>query len=136
LHVHTPESFHNEFNFINKEEKEKYKGNIWDKYIDELETITDVSVIGITDYFSIDGYKKVLEYKAQGRLSNFCLILPNIELRLDKYISEGNITTPRRQNYHVIFSDEVDPKSIEEEFLEGLEIKNEKGERENYANGI
>jgi ABC-type Mn2+/Zn2+ transport system ATPase subunit len=88
-----------------------------------------VPAIGITDYFSIDGYKKVLEYKKNGRLSNFQLILPNIELRLDKYISGSDINRPRRQNYHVIFSDEIDPKSIEEEFLEGLEIKNEKGEK-------
>lgn len=64
----------------------------------------------------------------QGRLSNFQLILPNIELRLDKYISDNNINKPRRQNYHVIFSNEIDCKLIDEEFLEDLEIKNEKGE--------
>lgn len=128
MHIHTPESFHNDFCFKNEQEKDKYNNNIWDKYIDELERIKDVPAIGITDYFSIDGYKKVLEYRSQGRLSNFQLILPNIELRLDKYISDNDINRPRRQNYHVIFSNEIDCKSIDEEFLEGLEIKNEKGE--------
>jgi len=84
LHIHTPESFRHEFRFINREEKEKYNNNIWAKYIDELDKISDVSVISITDYFTIDGYKKVLEYKENGKLQNFDRILPNIELRLDR----------------------------------------------------
>jgi DNA repair exonuclease SbcCD ATPase subunit len=117
LHVHTPESFSHQFRFENDEERERYKGNIWDKYIAELEKINDVSVIGITDYFIIDGYKKVLDYKKSGRLPNFDLILPNIELRLDIFI-EGE-----RLDYHVILSDKLSPKTIEEEFLHRLEIR-------------
>jgi len=115
LHVHTPESFHNEFKLLN-EEKEKYHNDIWEKYIDELEKVSDVSVIGITDYFSIDGYKKVLEYREKGRLQNFELILPNIEFRLDKFVAD------RRLNYHLIFNNEIDIDKIEKEFLEELHI--------------
>ncbi|RUM33199.1 MAG: hypothetical protein DSY33_05190 [Archaeoglobus sp.] len=81
LHVHTPASYQHNFGFSDNEESEKYNGNIWDKYIDELEKIQDVAVIGITDYFSIEGYKKVLEYRQNGRLQNLDLILPNIEFR-------------------------------------------------------
>ena len=66
LHIHTPESFHNDFSFINKQEKEKYNNDIWKKYIDELERITDVPAIGITDYFSIDGYKKFSNINCRG----------------------------------------------------------------------
>ena len=122
LHVHTPASFHHQFGFRNEEEREKYQGNRWEKYISELEKVRDVSVIGITNYFTIDGYKKVLEYREKGRLQNFDLILPNIEFRLDKFVSD------RRLNYHVIFSDEIDPNTIEKEFLEELHIKTPSGE--------
>jgi len=124
LHVHTPESFHHEFKFTNEEEKGKYQNNLWEKYIDKLEKISDVSVIGITDYFSIEGYKKVLEYREKGSLQNFDLILPNIEFRLDKFVADR-----RRLNYHVIFSDEIDADRIESEFLEELHIKTPGGEQ-------
>lgn len=128
LHVHTPESYQHNFRFSSNEEKEKYKGNIWDKYIDELEKIQDVAVIGITDYFSIEGYKKVLEYRQKGRLQNFDLILPNIEFRLDKLISSRKDEEPKRLNFHVIFSNEIEPEKIEKEFLEELHIKTPFGE--------
>ena len=122
LHVHTPASFHHQFKFLNEEEKKKYQGDIWEKYISELEKVSDVSVIGITDYFTIEGYKKVLEYRKQGRLKNFDLILPNIEFRLDKFVAD------KRLNYHVIFSNEIDADKIEKEFLEELHIKTHTGE--------
>ena len=121
LHVHTPASFHHQFR-LSEEEKKKYQLNIWEKYISELEKVSDVSVVGITDYFSIEGYKKVLEYRGRGRLQNFDLILPNIEFRLDKFVAD------RRLNYHVIFSDEIGADRIESEFLEELHIKTHTGE--------
>lgn len=121
LHVHTPASFHNEFKFTNKQEELKYD-DIWHKYYDELEKISNISVIGITDYFTVEGYKKVLSHKSTGKLQNFDLILPNIEFRLDKFVED------KRLNYHVIFSDEVDPNTIEKEFLEALFIKTPGGE--------
>ena len=117
LHVHTPASFHHEFKFLNEEEKDKYHNNIWGKYIDELEKISDVSVIGITDYFTINGYKKVLESRSMGRLQNFELILPNIEFRLDKLAGGKNL------NYHVFFSSGISLDKIEKEFLEELHIR-------------
>jgi hypothetical protein len=122
LHIHTPASFHHDFRSLNGEKKEQYQGDIWGKYISELEKVSDISVIGITDYFSIEGYKKVLEYKGKGRLQNFDLILPNIEFRLDRFV--GN----RKLNYHIIFSDEIDVGIIEKEFLEELHIKMPSGE--------
>ena len=128
LHVHTPESFHNNFRFNDNEEKEKYEGIIWNKYVDELEKIENISVIGITDYFSVEGYKKILKYRQQNRLQNFDLILPNIEFRLDKFISSRRDETPKRLNYHVIFSNEIEVDKIEREFLEELHIKTPFGE--------
>lgn len=122
LHVHTPASFHHEFKFISEEEGEKYQNNIWGKYIDELNKISDISVIGITDYFTIDGYKKVLEYREKGGLQNFGLIIPNIEFRLGKFVGD------RRLNYHLIFSNEIGADNIEKEFIEELHIKTATGE--------
>lgn len=70
-HVHTPESaLSNRF-------------TTWDDYINALEAEGQgVSVLGITDYCTIDGYKKVLDYREQGRLQTFDFIFPNIEFRI------------------------------------------------------
>lgn len=64
----------------------------------------------------IDGYKKVLDYKKQGRLKNIELILPVVELRIDKYGGTGDKAW-KRVNFHVIFSNELVPEVIEEQFL-------------------
>ena len=119
LHIHTPDSFVNNFTFENENEKQKYHNKIWDKYIDKLEAIKDISVIGITDYFSLSGYKKILEHRQAGRLKNFELILPNIEFRLDVLAGKDN----KRLNYHVIFSEKLEPSIIEREFLQEIHIK-------------
>ena len=126
LHIHSPESHYNEYSFISPDEKEHYGENIWDKYIDELEKINDTPAIGITDYFHIDGYKKTLGYKNAGRLNNISLILPNIEFRLDTFVTKGD--SQPRVNFHVIFSDDIDPNIIENEFLGELHIYTKQGE--------
>ena len=61
LHIHTPYSIY-----------QNYGGTgSFDKFIDALERLPkDVKVIGITDYYFIDGYEKVMEYRQKGRLSN------------------------------------------------------------------
>jgi ABC-type lipoprotein export system ATPase subunit len=91
-------------------------GPDWEKYLAELEKLTDVPVIGVTDYFLIEGYKKLREFKAAGRLPNIELLLPNIEFRLDQ------IVAGKRINFHVIFSDQVSVADIEDHFLSNLEI--------------
>ena len=115
LHIHTPSSFESHFSG-------------WDNYIDALEQVRDVSVIGITDYFSIEGYKEIRALRKSGKLSNFDLVLPNIEFRLDTLIptrsaSEGD--HPRRLNFHVIFSNEVDTEDIENQFIHTLDFTRE-----------
>jgi energy-coupling factor transporter ATP-binding protein EcfA2 len=110
LHIHTPASFQHGF-------------GSWDAYIDELDGLSNISVIGITDYFTIDGYKKVREYMANGRLGNFDLVVPNIELRLNIFVPRrSNEEQQRRLNLHVIFSNEVSIEHIETQFLQNLEI--------------
>lgn len=132
LHVHTPESILNN-NF----------GNDWDTYIYELFTRAihnKIVCIGITDYFSIDGYKMVLDYLSKiskmkelfakeieddeffiERIKNI-LILPNIEFRIDKAVMISGKENSKLQ-MHVIFSNEISPQDIEENLLHKLSFK-------------
>lgn len=110
LHVHTPASiFH------------RYPGNeadAWNAFLADLESLpSDFKVVGINDYLFLDGYKRVLLEKKNGRLSNLDLILPVIELRLDKFV--GHDSEFQRVNFHVIF-DAIDPEIIETQFINTL----------------
>ena len=108
LHVHTPES-HLCSNF----------NCSFDDYVKELfnkAIENDIKAIGITDYFTIEGYKKIrneyLEKDAKlnelfendfdkiNAIKNI-LVIPNIEFRLNKLVG-GN-----RINFHVLLSDKV-----------------------------
>ncbi len=115
LHIHSPLSLlNNQFPKLPDGKPD------WEKYIAKIES-TDIAVVGITDYFTIDGYKKVAEYKKQGRLANIQTILPNIEFRLNSVISsKKDGQEPRRLNFHVIFSDQVSTQDIEDHFLHEL----------------
>jgi len=115
LHVHTPASIVHEYKKGNYED-------IWERYIDELEKLpSDIKVLGINDYWFLDGYKKIKEYKESGHLSNIDLILPVIEFRLRDFVGSSKLN---KINYHIIFSDKLTIEEIEEEFLKRLEIKN------------
>lgn len=115
LHIHSPLSG------LNNQYPKKTDGTPdWDAFIAKIESLQGVSVIGVTDYFFIDGYKEVKEYKESGRLTNFDLILPNIELRLDTFVVNNR---SRDINFHVIFSDELKVEDIEKEFIETLDVK-------------
>lgn len=114
LHLHTPASFHQEFG----EES-------WDQYLNELEDVDNVPCIGITDYFSLDGYRRIREVREDGRLEDFDLILPNIELRIDDIVVERPSGDSNRDepagaasvDLHVIFSNDLTPSEIEQNFL-------------------
>lgn len=117
LHVHSPLSILN-----NHYPKLSDGSPDWDSFISKLENIKGVSVIGITDYFFIDGYKKIQEFRNQRlpRIKNIDRILPNIELRLDTFVVRDK---SKDINFHVIFSDELDVNIIEKEFINALEIE-------------
>ena len=120
LHVHTPYSaLNNQF------------GDNFDAYAKELFTKAvekEVAVIGVTDYFLIDGYKQLkalqqndmkldgLIGKELGDKAREILLLPNIELRLSVLVGVNRV------NFHVIFSDAVDEQTIEENFLHRIEF--------------
>lgn len=121
LHIHTP------FSILNNG-----FGNDWDIYVQKVfkkAIENDIWAIGITDYFSIDGYKKIkTEYlddptklselfsKEEIEKINKILILPNIEFRLEKLVNDNRV------NFHVIFSDKVSISDIEENFLHEIDF--------------
>ncbi|MGA2866225.1 MAG: TrlF family AAA-like ATPase [Verrucomicrobiota bacterium] len=96
----------------------------WEQYLQRLEALADIPAIGVADYFLIEGYKKLKEFKQRGRLEKIELILPNIEFRLDTVVGA------RRINFHVIFSDEVSSQDIEDHFLSNIDIAIEGSPRE------
>jgi len=113
LHVHTPAS-------IIQEYKKGDETDVWARYFKELESLPcDIKVLGINDYWFLDGYTKVKEYKDNGGLSNIDLILPVIEFRLRDYVGSNKLN---KINYHIIFSNELEVNDIEREFLHRFEM--------------
>lgn len=112
LHVHTPASLVHHF-------EAGPDCDVWEQYIRDLESLPkEVKVLGINDYLFIDGYKRVVEYKKQGRLQNIELILPVVEFRLSQF---GGNRQFSRVNFHIIFSNEVNAEVIEAQFLNALQ---------------
>lgn len=111
LHVHTPASFEHRF-------------GSWDDYLPALRTIKGVSVLGVTDYFFIDGYRKIRDLRRAGDFSNFDTVLPNIELRLGTFIPKRSDGAQlRRLNFHIVFSDDIEPDVIEQQFIQALHFQ-------------
>jgi len=121
LHVHTP------FSYLNNQ-----FGSDFDDYVKKLfkkAIEKEIAVIGITDYFCIEGYKKIkTEYLTKEEklkelfsdeeiknIKNITLF-PNIEFRLDTLVGSNRV------NFHVIFSDSVQIEDIEENFLHELKF--------------
>ena len=124
LHVHTPCSIINA-NF----------GDNFDEYVKQLFTRAienKIACIGVTDYFSIEGYKKIRdEYlSCESKMIELfpdesvrieiskILLLPNVELRLDCFVGDNQHAV----NYHVIFSDQISTDLIEQKFFGALRV--------------
>jgi len=114
LHVHTPLSV-----------VQNYGGDTdeaWAKFLGDLRALPEsFKAIGVSDYFFIDGYKKLLQAKRAGQLPNIDLLLPVIELRLKQFAGTGGDWA--RVNYHVIFSEEIEPETIDAQFIAALQAE-------------
>ncbi|MGB9680830.1 MAG: hypothetical protein ACPLYC_01335, partial [Minisyncoccia bacterium] len=111
LHLHCPDDvLSNRFEGKDNEEK-------WIRYIEKLEK-SDIEVIGLTNYFSINGYEKISDFKNKGRIKNIKLILPNIEFRLSEMNKDEEFI-----NFHIIFSDRI-PLSKIKSFLSRVALLN------------
>ena len=121
LHVHTPESG-----------MENAYSCSWDEYVQALfrsAIANNIVALGITDYFTIDGYKKLRkEYlDNDAKLHSLfnsdevdkikqILVVPNIEFRLKTLVKT------QRVNYHIIFSPDIPIEQIEENFLNNIDF--------------
>ncbi|MBU8832244.1 TrlF family AAA-like ATPase [Mycolicibacterium goodii] len=111
LHVHTPASIENGYGGD--------RDDVWGRYLDELESLpSDVGVVGINDYWFLDGYRRVRAAREEGRLSNLDEIFPVVEMRLDQFGgTDGDLS---RVNLHVIFDPDISVDVIEAQFLNAL----------------
>ena len=122
LHVHTPASvLNNGF------------GTDWDAYVKNLFSIVlakEIAVVGITDYFTVDGYKRLTEEYLNNapKLATLftpeeidaikkVLILPNVEFRSDVFVGPKSSV-----NFHILFSEAIPAKDIEEKFLHEIDF--------------
>lgn len=135
FHVHTPYSIlNNQFGF---DPDPEWKSDVteFDNYVKTLFTKAvdkGIVAIGITDYFSIDGYKRIFEeylknpekmaalFPEEGLRSEIerIYVFPNIEFRLPFFIGKDS----RPVNYHVLFSNSVSISDIENSFLSQLHL--------------
>lgn len=114
LHIHTPETMKNDqFNGTTTEEKWDNFYNDVNAYVSTNNPLKKVAVIGITDYLSIENYKKVI---TSNKLStDVQLIIPNIELRICPIASESPV------NIHILCNPDIVPQ-IENRFFSKLKF--------------
>lgn len=134
LQVHTP------FSALNNgfgQDFDAYAKVLFEKAIER-----EIAVIGVTDYFTIEGFKKLRSVQEDsGRLNDLLgpemaerarqiRLLPNIEFRLDDFVRVGEHDS--RVNAHLIFSDDVPAREIEENLLSQLRFVSDSapGERD------
>lgn len=113
LHLHTPDTARND-GFIGNNSEEK-----WERFVNDVNKYPNsISVVGITDYFSIDNYKRFCKLVEDGTITKkFDLILPNVELRITPVTGDN---TPI--NIHCIFNPAI-VDQLEARFFANLKIK-------------
>jgi ABC-type lipoprotein export system ATPase subunit len=110
LHVHTPASHSQHYGADDD--------GTWERFIQDLEAMpADITLLGVNDYLTVDGYERLVAAKAADRLSKIKLILPVVEMRLKMFAGQEKWY---RVNYHVIFSNAVSPDAIRTQFLAKL----------------
>lgn len=114
LQIHPPESK------LNDQYKSYDSTDIWDKFFDYLKK-SDVGVFGITDYFSIDGYKKLMDKVKHEQKLKQKVFFPNIEFRMDISLNKAK----EQLQCHLIFDNQCKVKQIEN-FLSHLRLENKK----------
>lgn len=117
LHIHTPNT-QKEDKYTGSTDEEKWAGfyNSIHNYVGNGEDqLRAISVIGITDYLSLDNYFKVKNEKDK-LPSCVRLIIPNIEARMTPVAHNAPI------NIHFLFDPDFDDQ-IESQFLANLRFK-------------
>jgi ABC-type lipoprotein export system ATPase subunit len=120
LQVHTPFS---ELNNGFGSDLEAYAKSFFTKAV-----ANEVAVVGVTDYFVVEGYRYLTELQnddarlaaligaANVEAAKQIRLFANVELRCDIIVNGSRV------NFHVIFSDEVSADDIESNFLHQLQF--------------
>lgn len=108
LHVHSPASH----GFVGS----------WEQFETQLQS-ADCRVVGINDYFSVAGYKRIKEKVDAGTLSlGDKKILPVVEFRMRDVLKNRHTgSSGTNINFHIIFDDLI-PVSKIETFLKSLPV--------------
>lgn len=113
LHIHTPASnWGSDYDY--------------DELITNLKN-SEAEIIGINDYATIEGYKKIIE---KGGIKDK-IILPVIEMRMSneiKYKGKAVVKSGTNINFHIIFDNTIPIETLNIE-LNSLECLYEQGER-------
>jgi predicted ATPase len=118
LHVHSPESYHQQFHT----DLSTYVQSLRTKAIEH-----DIEVAVITDYFSVEGYRTLVDEYCEEKYPNPSLalvsgkklfLIPGIELRLSVFGHDKDAI-----NLHLIFDPEILPQNIRSSCIEKLSIK-------------
>jgi hypothetical protein len=63
--------------------EDRFAGD-WNAYLKKIEdAVPTIRALGITDYYSIDTYRRVKKFKSDGRVSETPFVFPNVEMRLE-----------------------------------------------------
>lgn len=114
LHVHSPYS-------------SGYKGT-WDQFVNQVKA-AECDVIGINDYFSVAGYKQLINEISQGTVDLGSKVLfPVVEMRMTDTVQNKATKTNgvTHFNFHLIFNNDQEKLNISdiELFLRSLESNN------------
>ena len=106
MHIHVPKTI-----LANE-----YQHKDMERFCSTIESLEDIKVIGITDYYITDGIKEVLEKHKNKRMENIEYFIPNIEVRLEQTTKSG-----QHINFHILCNPEK-LEEIEENILSKLEF--------------
>ena len=95
LHVHLPGT--------NMNDGYGHEDNVLDKFCEEIEK-SDVEVIGITDYFSVDKYFDFVDKFYEKYPESTKVFFPNIELRLNESVNSGQ----EEVNMHLLLPPDIE----------------------------
>ncbi len=90
----------------------------WEEFIIELENQSDVAVLGVTDYWSIDNWKKMKDMQINNHRLVGKFLIPNVELRITPVTNQN---TPI--NLHVLFDPFISYDEIQRQFFQQLQFE-------------
>ena len=114
LHVHSPYS-------------KGFQGT-WDQFVEQTKS-AECDVIGINDYFSVAGYKRITQEITSGNVDiDSKILFPVVEMRMTDTVQNKHNKTKgiTHFNFHIIFNNDHEKLKIEdiELFIKSLESNN------------